>query len=68
MAWAMCAARLLVVAAPGSSQAQLAPGPYEILPFDDGFIIEAFRDLDLTAGNRADWTGWAVTPLPSTSS
>ena len=55
----MCAARLLVVAAPGSSQAQLAPGPYEILPFDDGFIIEAFRDLDLTAGNRADWTGWS---------
>ena len=41
--------------------AQLAPGPYEILPFDDGCIVEAFRDMDLRSGYLADWTGWADT-------
>ena len=39
---------------------QVAPGPYEILPFEEAFIIEAFKDLDATAG-RADWTGWSGT-------
>lgn len=42
----------------GTLHGQLAPGPYEILPFDDGFIIEAFKDLDPT-GLKADWTGWS---------
>jgi hypothetical protein len=50
---------LLALATSDAGYAQLAPGPYEILPFEDGFIIEAFRDLDLTTGNRADWTGWS---------
>ncbi len=41
------------------AKGQLAPGPYEILPFDDGFMIEAFKDLDMTTNTMADWTGWA---------
>ena len=57
--WILCVASFLNIAAPHVVQAQLAPGPYEMLPFDDGFIIEAFRDLDLrTSNNKADWTGW----------
>ncbi len=38
-------------------QAQIAPGPYEILAFEDGFIIEAFCDLQRTSGSIADWSG-----------
>jgi len=54
-----CAVCLMHLALPHAVLAQVAPGPYEILPFDDGFIIEAFKDLDLTANNMADWTGWS---------
>jgi hypothetical protein len=61
MAWAPCAAGLCLLAPPPVAHAQLAPGPYEILPFEDGFIIEAFKDLDMTANTMADWTGWAGT-------
>ena len=42
-----------------SVQAQIAPGPYEILPFEEGFIIEAFKDLQAGAG-IADWSGVAA--------
>ncbi len=35
-----------------------ALGPFEILPFEDGFIQEAYVDL-LSGGNIADWTGWS---------
>src|ERR1035441_1667631 len=56
-----CAACLVQLAPPQAALGQLAPGPYEILPYDDACIIEAFRDLDLTSGNIADWTGWAGT-------
>lgn len=62
-----CAARLLGAAAllfsvwPQEGRAQLAPGPYEILPFDDGFIQEAFKDLNTSSGAIADWTGWSGT-------
>lgn len=57
----LCALVLLHLAPVVISQAQLAPGPYEILPFQDGFIIEAFVDLDTRSGPRADWTGWSGT-------
>lgn len=53
----VCAACLIQLASPHAALAQVAPGPYEILPFDDGCIIEAFKDLDMTTGNMADWTG-----------
>lgn len=43
------------------SRAQLAPGPYEFLPFEDGFIIEAFKDLNPASGAISDWTGWSGT-------
>src|ERR1019366_14898 len=56
-----CAACLIQLAPPQAALGQLAPGPYEILAYDDACIIEAFRDLDLTSGNIADWTGWAGT-------
>jgi len=36
----------------------VAPGPYEILPFADGFIQEAYVDL-LAGSGIADWTGWS---------
>ena len=57
----LCAVCLIQIASPNAPLAQVAPGPYEILPYDDACIIEAFRDLDLTSGNIADWTGWAGT-------
>ena len=56
-----CAACLVQLAPSQAAFGQLAPGPYEILPYDDGFIIEAFKDLDMTSGNIADWTGWSGT-------
>ena len=59
MARAACVACLIQLAAAQEALGQLAPGPYEILPFDDGCIIEAFKDLDFATGNMADWTGWS---------
>src|SRR5437867_9978068 len=50
--WVCC------VMAPVAVEAQLSPGPYEILPYQDGFIIEAFKDL-LAGTGIADWTGWS---------
>ena len=44
----------------GIAKAQLTPGPYEFLPFEDGFIVEAFVDLQTGTG-IADWTGWSGT-------
>jgi hypothetical protein len=41
-----------------NTRAQLAPGPCEILPFEDGFIIEAFKDLQDGTG-IADWSGFS---------
>ena len=32
-----------------------------MLPFQDGFIIEAFKDLQTNSGSIADWTGWSGT-------
>ena len=43
-----------------NSPAQVAPGPHEMLPFQDGFIIEAFKDLQTGVG-IADWTGYSGT-------
>ena len=57
----ICVVCLCALFAPGAAQAQLSPGPYEILPFDDGFIIEAFKDLNTNSGAIADWTGWSGT-------
>ncbi|MBA4147828.1 MAG: M23 family metallopeptidase [Verrucomicrobia bacterium] len=57
-------ATLLVMCLPFlSARAQISPGPYEVLPFEDGFIIEAFFDLiyDVGGNNRADWTGYSGT-------
>lgn len=52
---------------PGGAGAQgLAPGPYEVLPFDDAYIVEAFTDLrGNTSGDIADWTGWTSTSWES---
>lgn len=56
---------LLCLVHPIKLSAQLAPGPYEVIPFDDGFIVEAFFDLIYDAGTgqslRADWSGWSGT-------
>lgn len=41
------------------ARAQLAPGPYEFLPFEDGFILEAFKDLNPNSGAISDWSGWS---------
>jgi Peptidase family M23 len=41
------------------TKAQVSPGPYEMLPFQDGFIIEAFKDLLTNTTVIADWTGWS---------
>lgn len=35
-----------------------APGPYEYLPFEDAYIVEAFTDLLPSSNSIADWTGW----------
>jgi Peptidase family M23/Immunoglobulin domain/Immunoglobulin I-set domain len=57
--------RILVVVlvqflAPGLIHAQMAPGPHEMLPYEDGFIIEAFKDLQTnSAGVIQDWTGFS---------
>lgn len=53
-------ALLLVVFMPRGARAQIAPGPYEVLPFEDGFIVEAFFDLQ-SGTSRADWSGWSGT-------
>lgn len=58
-AWALCVVCLFAFAIAPTAQAQLAPGPYEILPFDDGCIIEGFKDLDTRANYLADWTGYS---------
>lgn len=41
-----------------SLQAQVEPGPYRILPFEEAYIFEAFYDLENPGSMRADWTGW----------
>lgn len=51
--------RLAAIAIVSTACAQVAPGPYELLPFADGFIIEAFKDLIPANGSIADWTGWS---------
>jgi murein DD-endopeptidase MepM/ murein hydrolase activator NlpD len=55
----MCVAVLTQLAAVNGVRAQIQPGPYELLPFEDGFIIEAFKDLLAGTGN-ADWSGVAA--------
>lgn len=57
----LCLALAIQLGAPDSSRAQLAPGPYEFLPFEDGFIIEAFKDLNPASGAISDWSGWSGT-------
>lgn len=43
-----------------------SPGPYEIIPYEDGFITEAFMDLLFTdTGQIADWSGWKATSWES---
>ena len=45
-----------------SSHAQLSPGPHEMLPYEEGFIVEAFKDLETNTVNAiADWSGWSGT-------
>jgi len=48
---------LLLVLCPSVALSQLSPGPYEILPFEDAYIIEGWKDL-LGTSQIADWTGW----------
>ena len=55
-------AHLLIYIGAGTAFGQASPGPHEMLPFEDGFIIEAFKDLETnTAGSIADWTGYSGT-------
>jgi murein DD-endopeptidase MepM/ murein hydrolase activator NlpD len=42
----------------GASGQGAPPGPYEYLPFDDAYIVEAFTDLLPGSNSIADWTGW----------
>lgn len=59
-----CAAAVLAAAAAGAQNP--APGPYEYLPFETAYIIEAFVDLlGSTNGQIADWTGWYATSWES---
>ena len=44
--------------APRTAAAQAAPGPFEWLPFQDAFIVEAYFDLLQSSGQIADWSGW----------
>src|SRR5688572_32515922 len=58
----LLAGSLLSLALTTNAPAQVQPGPHEILPFADGFIIEAFFDLQTnTVGQIADWTGFSGT-------
>jgi murein DD-endopeptidase MepM/ murein hydrolase activator NlpD len=42
-----------------SAWTQAAPGPIELLPYEEAFITEAWKDLlQPTANQIADWTGW----------
>ena len=55
------AASEMTIAVPPAAQAQVAPGPYEMLPYQEGFIVEAFKDLRTGFTNDiADWTGWSA--------
>lgn len=49
------------ILSPHRAASQSSPGPYEFLPFEDGFIIEAFKDLNPNTGAIADWSGWSGT-------
>jgi len=41
---------------------QASPGPYEILPMEDAYIAEAWKDLIIdSSSTRADWTGFIGT-------
>lgn len=45
---------------------QASPGPYEIIPYEDGYITEAFKDLLFSdSANIADWSGWKATSWES---
>jgi hypothetical protein len=59
-AWLLCAASLFHFGSSDNAHAQLPPGPHEMLPYEDGFIVEAFKDLETNAVNQiADWSGWS---------
>lgn len=55
----------LAMALPIAAPAQLSPGPYEIIPIQDPFIIEAWYDLSQGVGQISDWTGWTGTTWTS---
>src|SRR3954463_13915218 len=60
-----CVAFLIYFAALNSGRAQLSPGPHEMLPYEEGFIVEGFKDLETNTVNAiADWTGWSGTVGP----
>ena len=48
----------LSIMSPRPVAAQAAPGPYEWLPFQDAYILEAYFDLLQSSGQIADWSGW----------
>lgn len=53
------ACSITVLSQPHSAHGQAAaPGPYEIIPLQDAYIIEAFCDLLPHTSSIADWTGW----------
>ena len=56
---AFVAAAAIPLATPTPAFAQIAPGPHEILPFQDGFIVEAFFDLYTNSTSIADWSGYS---------
>lgn len=55
----LSACSITLLTQPHSAQGQAAsPGPYEIIPIEDAYIIEAFCDLIPHTSSIADWTGW----------
>jgi len=54
-------AMLLHMSTCGALGQGASPGPYAYLPFDDGYIVEAFTDLIPNKRKSiADWTGWTA--------
>lgn len=51
---------LTLLAFAGTAFSQASPGPFEILPVEEAFISEAWKDL-LDTTSRADWSGYLGT-------
>lgn len=61
----LCTLSLISCAFVPLSAQNANPGPYEILPFQDAYIIEAFCDLPPSSCQIADWSGWTASQWES---